>query len=50
MPHHLGAEVTLMQRGDRILKDYDPEISELVETFLQEANINLLKEVTYKKN
>jgi len=26
--HHLGTEVTLMQRSSRVLKEYDPEISE----------------------
>jgi len=28
--HHLGSNVTLMQRSPRILKEYDPEISEAV--------------------
>ncbi len=32
--HHLGSEVTLMQRSERLLKEYDPEISEAIEKAL----------------
>src|SRR5699024_5187679 len=34
--HNLGSEVTLMQRSERLLKEYDPEISETVEKALIE--------------
>ncbi|MBA2176072.1 mercury(II) reductase [Halobacillus locisalis] len=49
MYRHLGAEVTLMQRSSRLLKQYDPEISETVEGMLKEEGITLMKEVNYKK-
>src|SRR5699024_3336103 len=32
--HNLGSEVTLIQRSERLLKEYDPEISEAVEKVL----------------
>ena len=41
--HHLGSEITLMQRSERLLKEYDPEISESVEKALIEQGINLVK-------
>ncbi len=34
--HNLGSEVTLMQRNERLLKEYDPEISEAIEKVLIE--------------
>ena len=46
--HNLGSEVTLMQRSERLLKDYDSEISEVVEKALVEQGINLVKGATYK--
>ena len=47
--HNLGSEVTLIQRSNRLLKEYDPEISEAVERVLIEQGINLIKEVTYER-
>ena len=44
--HNLGSEVTLMQRSERLLKEYDPEISEVVEKALIEQGINLVKGAT----
>ncbi len=49
MLHNLGAKVTLMQRSDRILKEYDPEISEAMEKSLYEKGIRLVKNVSYNK-
>ncbi|MCA1063836.1 mercury(II) reductase [Rossellomorea sp. AcN35-11] len=49
MYRHLGADVTLMQRSSRFLKQYDPEISEAVENVLKEEGIRLLKGVQYQK-
>src|SRR5690625_4299479 len=46
--HNLGSEVTLIQRSDRLLKEYDPEISEAVERVLIEQGINLVKDATYE--
>ncbi|CAI9390224.1 MULTISPECIES: mercury(II) reductase [Bacillaceae] len=45
--HNLGSEVTLMQRSERLLKEYDPEISEEVEKALLEQGINLVKGATF---
>ncbi|WP_285846551.1 mercury(II) reductase [Niallia sp. MER TA 168] len=47
--HNLGSEVTLIQRSDCLLKEYDPEISEAVEKVLTEQGINLLKGATYER-
>ncbi|MBF0706555.1 mercury(II) reductase (plasmid) [Alkalihalobacillus hwajinpoensis] len=49
MLHDLGSEVTLMQRSDRLLKDYDPEISQAIEKSLTEKGIRLIKNVEYNK-
>ncbi|MCA0987162.1 mercury(II) reductase [Guptibacillus algicola] len=49
MLHQMGSEVTLMQRSDRLLKEYDPEISEAMETSLAKEGIRLLKNVKYEK-
>lgn len=49
MYRHLGAEVTLIQRSSRLLKQYDPEISETVEGVLKEEGITILKDVRYLK-
>src|SRR5690625_5236289 len=46
---NLGSEVTLMQRSELLLKEYDPEISETVEKALIEQGINLVKGVTYER-
>ncbi|CEI83000.1 mercuric reductase [Oceanobacillus oncorhynchi subsp. incaldanensis] len=46
--HNLGSEVTLMQRSERLLKEYDPEISEAVEKALVEQGINLVKGATFE--
>ncbi|MEK3986322.1 mercury(II) reductase [Paenibacillus sp. FSL K6-3166] len=47
--HNLGSEVTLMQRSERLLKEYDPEISEVVEKALVEQGINLVKGATFER-
>ncbi|MFD1848953.1 mercury(II) reductase [Oceanobacillus bengalensis] len=43
MFHNLGSEVTLIQRGERILKGYEPEISEVAEKALSEQGIYFVK-------
>lgn len=45
--HNLGAEVTLMQRSERVLKHYDPEISEVVTQALTEQGIQLIPGATF---
>lgn len=47
--HNLGAEVTLMQRSERLLKSYDPEISEAVTKALTEQGIRILTGVQYRR-
>lgn len=47
--HNLGSEVTLIQRSERLLKEYDPEISEAVEKVLTEQSINLVTGATYDR-
>lgn len=45
--HNLGSEVTLIQRSERLLKKYDPEISEAITQALTEQGINLVTGATY---
>lgn len=47
--HHLGAEVILIQRSQRVLKEYDPEISDTVTRFITEQGIELVTGVTYER-
>ncbi len=47
--HNLGAEVTLMQRGPQLLKEYDPEISEAVTKALTEQGITLITGATFER-
>nr|WP_319020786.1 mercury(II) reductase [Bacillus sp. B1-b2] len=47
--HNLGAEVTLIQRSERLLKEYDPEVSEAITKALTEQGINLITGVTYER-
>ena len=45
--HHLGTKVTMLRRSSRLLKGYEPEVSEYVENMLTEQGINLINNVTY---
>jgi mercuric reductase len=47
--HHLGSEVTLMQRGSRIMKTYEPEISETVTRFFTQQGIRLMTNVQFER-
>lgn len=47
--HNLGSEVTLIQRSESLLKEYDPEISEAVEKVFTEQGIKLIKGATYER-
>src|SRR5690625_2944351 len=47
--HHLGSEITLMQRSRRLLKEYDPEISEAITQALTEQGINLVTEASFER-
>jgi len=47
--HNLGTKVTLMQRSQRLLKEYDSEISEAMTKALTEQGINLLTGVSYER-
>ncbi|WP_269148836.1 mercury(II) reductase [Kyrpidia spormannii] len=47
--HNLGTEVTLVQRSNRILKDFDPEISEAVTQALTEQSIQLIPGALFQR-
>lgn len=47
--HNLGSEVTLIQRSERLLKEYDPEISEAITKALTEQGINLVTGAIYER-
>ena len=47
--HNLGSVVTLMQRSERLLKEYDPEVSDAVDEALTKQGLNFITGVTYKK-
>jgi mercuric reductase len=47
--HHLGSAVTLIQRSKRLLRKYDPEISETVTRALMEQGIHLIPGATCTK-
>lgn len=46
---HLGTRVTLMQRGERILKEYEPEISAAVTQVVTRQGIELITGVHYER-
>ncbi|MCL5950979.1 MAG: FAD-dependent oxidoreductase [Chloroflexi bacterium] len=45
---HLGSEVTLVARGDRLYKRTEPEISEALERYLRDEGITIHKQATVK--
>lgn len=47
--HHLGSDVTLMQRSPRLLKTYDQEISEAITKALTTQGIHLLTGVSFER-
>lgn len=47
--HNLGVQVTLMQRGKRLLKEYDPEISDSVSEMLTEQGIDFITGATFEQ-
>ncbi|MGG6431755.1 mercury(II) reductase [Anoxybacillus sp. D401a] len=47
--HHLGSDVTLMQRSPRLLKTYDQEISEAITKALITQGVRLLTGVTFER-
>ncbi|OLN22281.1 mercury(II) reductase [Domibacillus antri] len=47
--HNLGSEVTLMQRSKRLLKQYEPELSEAVTQALTEQGINLVTGASFEQ-
>ncbi|WP_349409823.1 mercury(II) reductase [Pseudalkalibacillus sp. SCS-8] len=47
--HHLGAQVTLMQRSDRLVKHLDSEVSEVVEQSLSDQGMNLQLGITFTR-
>jgi len=49
MFHNLGAEVTLMQRSNQVLKSYDPEVSEVITQALTEQGIQIIAGATFNR-
>ncbi|KJE27125.1 mercury(II) reductase [Geobacillus kaustophilus] len=47
--HHLGSDVTLMQRSPRLLKTYDQEISEAITKALTTQGVRLLTGVAFER-
>jgi len=47
--HNLGSEVVLMQRGQRVLKSYDSEISEAITRAFTEQGIEIITEATFQR-
>ncbi|GBF11892.1 mercury(II) reductase [Tepidibacillus sp. HK-1] len=47
--NNLGTEVTILQRGDTFLRNYDPEIADVVKQALAEQGINLVTGATYER-
>lgn len=47
--HNLGSEVTLMQRGPRLLKEYDPEVSEAITQSLTDQGVNLVTGASFER-
>ena len=45
--HLLGTKVTMLRRSSRLLKGYEPEVSEYVENMFKEQGITLINNVTY---
>lgn len=46
---HLGSRVTIAQRGQRLLKTYDPEIGEVVGDILQQQGIQVVTGATFDR-
>lgn len=47
--HHVGAEVTLIQRSPRLLKTYEPEVSEAVTESLTKQGMRLITGAAYER-
>lgn len=49
MFHNLGSEVTLMQRSARVLKSYEPEVSEAITKALTHQGMNIITGATFRR-
>lgn len=49
MFHNLGAEVTLMQRSARVLKSYEPEVSEAITQALTDQGMKIITSATFNR-
>ncbi len=49
MFHNLGSEVILMQRGRRVLKSYDPEVSEAITRALTKQGMTIVTGATFHR-
>ncbi|MDP9728005.1 mercury(II) reductase [Alicyclobacillus tolerans] len=49
MFHNLGSEVTLMQRSARVLKSYEPEVSQAITEALTEQGMKIITSATFNR-
>ncbi len=49
MFRRFGTEVTVLERSDRILKDYEPEVSIALTEALRDEGVNIVTEVTARR-
>lgn len=49
MFHRLGAEVTVLERSEKILKDYEPEVSIALTEALCDEGLNIVTEVSVER-
>jgi mercuric reductase len=49
MFHNLGSRVTLMQRGQRVLKSYDPEISAAIHQALTQQGMEIITGAMFRR-
>lgn len=47
--HHLGSRVTLMQRGPRLLKSYEPEVAEAVHSAMSEQGMSFVTGAGFRR-
>jgi mercuric reductase len=46
---HFGVKITLLQRSDKILSNWEPEVSYYLENYLKESGINIITGTTIDK-
>lgn len=49
MFHNLGSQVTLMQRSNRLLKTYEPEVSEAITKAITDQGVRIITGATFRR-